>query len=181
MIREPTQISKSSSLSHSYSGKGKGILIEEPEEDPLKDLPFHFWPKEKQLEFNEATALRYQEKENQAEQELLEKERLQAEKEALVRKEYEEWEAEKIRIDADVELSKLVKIEEQEVPEFDVGAWLREFTAKKQKEAAAAIKRRKIVRGPTPLQRRKGYEQYLKNMKGWKLVQLKNKYDSEVF
>ena len=60
----------------------------------------------------------------------------------MARKEYEEWEAEKIRMNADVELSKLVKIEEQEVPEFDVGAWLRDFTAKKQKEAAAERKKK---------------------------------------
>ena len=38
---------------------------------------------------------------------------------------------EKNRMNADVELSKLVKLEEQEVHEFDVGAWLREFTSKK--------------------------------------------------
>ena len=64
----------------------------------------------------------------------------------MARKEYDEWDAKKIRINSDVELSKLVTIEEQEVPEFDVGAWLREFTAKKQKEAAvaAAIKKKKI-------------------------------------
>ena len=58
-------------------------MIEEPEEDPLKDLPFHFWPKEKQIKFNEEAAIRYQEEEKQAEQELLEKERLLAEKEAM--------------------------------------------------------------------------------------------------
>ena len=43
-------------------------------------------------------------------------------------------------MNADVKLSKLVKLEEQEVLEFDVGVWLREFTAKKQKEAVVAKK-----------------------------------------
>ena len=52
---------------------------------------------------------------------------------------------------------------------------------KKQKEYKVERKRRKILRGPTALQRRKGYEQYLKNMKGWKLVQLKKFSDTEIF
>ena len=67
------------------------------------------------------------------------------------------------------------------MPEFDVGIWLREFTTKKQREVVATRKKRKILKGPTPLQKRKDYDQYLKNMKGWKLVQLKNKSDAEVF
>jgi hypothetical protein len=89
------------------------------------------------------------------EQELFKKEQLQAEKEAAARKEYEEWEAEKIRMDANIEFSKLVKIEEQEVPDFDVGAWLKEFMAKKQKEYIAERKKMTLLRGPTPLQRRR--------------------------
>ena len=52
---------------------------------------------------------------------------------------------------------------------FDIGAWL-EFTATKQIEYNAERKKRKLLRGPTPLQRRKGYEQYLRNMKGYRLV-----------
>ena len=54
------------------------------------------------------------------------------------------------------------------------------FTGKKQREATTR-KKRKILKGPIPLQKRKEYEQYLKNMKCWKLVQLKNKSDAEVF
>lgn len=114
-------------------------------------------------------------------QQLLEQERQRAKKEADNKKKYDEWEAERIRMSAEVEISKLVKIEEQEIPEFDVGIWIREFTKKKKKEVATARKKRKILRGPTPLQQRKEYEQYPKNMKGWKLVQLKNKIDNEVF
>ena len=73
---------------------------------------------------------------------------------------------EKIRIDADIELSKLVKIEEQEVPNFDVKTWVKEFTEKKRKEDAAARRKKKSLRGPTPLQQRREQERYLKNMKG---------------
>lgn len=40
---------------------------------------------------------------------------------------------------------------------------------------------KKVLRGPTPLQKRKEYERYLKNMKGWKLVHLKPKSDQEVY
>ena len=76
-------------------------------------------------------------------------------------------------MDADIEFPKLVKIEEQEVPQFDVGAWLKDFMAKKQKEYNAKRKKKELLKGPTPLQRRKWYEQYLKNMKGYKHVQLK--------
>ena len=76
-------------------------------------------------------------------------------------------------MDADIEYSKLVKIEKQEVPDFDVGAWLKYFMAKKQQEYNVERKRRKLLRGPTHLQRRKGYEQYLRNMKGYMLVQLR--------
>jgi hypothetical protein len=89
---------------------------------------------------------------------------------------------EKIRMDADIDLSKLVKLEEEEeVPEFDVKAWMKEFTAKKKKEDVAARRKKKILRGPTALQQRREHERYLKNMKGWKLVQLKPKSDQEVF
>ena len=122
-----------------------------------------------------------QEKEDMLEQQLLEQQRQKAEKEAKENKRYDEWEEEKIRMNAEIELSKLVKIEEQEMPEFDVGTWIREFTQKKKKESTAIRKKKKILRGPTPLQQRKEYEQYLKNMKGWKLVQLKPKTDKEVF
>ena len=76
----------------------------------------------------------------------------------MARKDYEAWEVERIRMAADVELFKLVKIEEQEVPKFDVGACLKDFTAKKKKECLAERKRRKILMGLTVLQQRKEYE-----------------------
>ena len=58
---------------------------------------------------------------------------------------------------------------------------MQEFTAKKKKEAVAERRKRKILRGPTPLQQRREQERYLKNMKGWRLVQLNHKSDQEVF
>ena len=58
---------------------------------------------------------------------------------------------------------------------------MREFSAKKRKEDAAARRKKKILRGPTLLQQRREQERYLKNMTGWKLVQLKPKSDQEVF
>ena len=107
------------------------------------------------------------------EQEFLKEQQLQAQKEAAAKKEYDDWEAERIKMDADIELSKLVKIEEQEVPDFDVGTWLKDFMTKKQKEYNA--KRRKISYSMVQLlyKKEKGYEQYLRNIKGYKLVQLK--------
>lgn len=58
-------------------------------------------------------------------------------------------------MDADIEFSKLVKTEEKEVPEFDVAAWMKEFTARKKKEAATIRRKKKVLRGPTPLQQRR--------------------------
>lgn len=59
--------------------------------------------------------------------------------------------------------------------------WIREFTAKKRKQNDAARKKIKILKGPTVKQQRKEYERYLKNMAGWKLVDLKPYTDKEVF
>ena len=50
----------------------------------------------------------------------------------------------KIRIDADIELYKMIKIEEQDVSTFDVQTWLKEFTEKKRKEDAAARRKKKF-------------------------------------
>jgi hypothetical protein len=115
------------------------------------------------------------------EQQLLKEEKEKIQKETEDLKRYDEWVNEKIRIDADIELNKMIKIEENEVPTFDVQSWVREFTAKKRKEDAATRRKKKILRGPTALQQRREHERYLKNMAGWKLVQLKPKSDKEVF
>ena len=118
---------------------------------------------------------------NLEDQQLIQEEKERVEKETEDLKRYEEWVDEKIRIDADIELSKMIKIEENEIPTFNVQSWIREFTAKKKKEDAATRKKKKILKGPTQLQQRREQERYLKNMKGWKLVQLKPKSDKEVF
>lgn len=54
IIREPSFTAKKVVQEHNYKGKGKLILVEEPEPEP--DLPFKFWPKEKQIAFNEEAA-----------------------------------------------------------------------------------------------------------------------------
>jgi CHASE3 domain sensor protein len=59
--------------------------------------------------------------------------------------------------------------------------WIREFTTKKRKQNDAARKKIKILKGTTVKQQRKEYERYLKNMAGWKLVDLKPYSDKEVF
>ena len=144
-------------------------------------IPFHYWPKELQIEHDAAFERKEQEQINLEDQQMLQQEQERADKETEDLKRYEEWVNEKIRMDADIELSKLVKIEEQETPEFDVKAWMQQFTANKRKEAGAERRKRKILRGPTPLQQRREQERYLKNMKGWRLVQLKHKSDQKVF
>ena len=83
-------------------------------------IPFHFWPKELQIEHDAAVAIKEQELIDLEEQQLIQEEKEKVEKEIEDLQRYEEWIEEKIRIDADIELSKLVKLEEQEVPNFDV-------------------------------------------------------------
>ncbi|PWA71938.1 hypothetical protein CTI12_AA267660 [Artemisia annua] len=94
---------------------------------------------------------------------------------------YEAWEDELVKTEVDIEFCKLVKIEEQEVPTFDVKAWLNTVTAKKKKEVAAARKKKKILKGPTLLQQRRNQEKYLNKVKKWKMAVLRGKTDSEIF
>lgn len=144
-------------------------------------LSFNLWPKELQIKHDSAIALKEQEMINQEDQQLAQKEREKIEKETEDLRRYDEWLDEKIRIEADIELNKLIKIKDNEDKNFDVKSWLSKFTDKKRKKDAAARKNKKVLRGPTPLQKRKEYERYLKNMKGWKLVHLKPKSDQEVY
>ena len=82
-------------------------------------IPFHFWPKELQIEHDSIAAMKEQEL---IDQQMIQEEKERVEKETKDLKRYEEWVDEKIRMDADIELSKLVKIEEQEAPTFYVQA-----------------------------------------------------------
>lgn len=74
---------------------------------------------------------------DQEEQQLVQEEKKRVEMETEDLRRYEEWVDVKIRIDADIELSKMIKIEENEITTFDVQSWIKEFTAKKKKEYAA--------------------------------------------
>ena len=51
-------------------------------------------------------------------QQLIQEEKERVEKETEDLKRYDEWVNEKIRIDADIELNKMIKVEENEVPTF---------------------------------------------------------------
>ncbi|MCO6516973.1 MAG: hypothetical protein J6586_10880, partial [Snodgrassella sp.] len=158
--------------------KGKGKQVEKPrimyKGIDFTDVPFDSWPKPLQVEHDEAAAIKAQEEINLEDQQL-------AEKEAEGLKMYDEWDDEKIRIAADIELNKLIKIEENEVPNFNVQSWFSNFVSNKRKENAAARRKVKVFKGPTVKQQRKEYERYLKNMGGWTLVQLKAYSDKEVF
>ncbi|PWA64836.1 transposase, MuDR, MULE transposase domain protein [Artemisia annua] len=153
VIREPSMSVRSSSVSHTYSGKGKNVMVVEPEQP---EWPWHIpqvlWPKEIAVAYNEIAAKKLQE---EYDRELLEEKRLQAEKEKE-KQEYDDWEAETIRNDALIELSKLVKQEEQELPSFDLESWLKGFVHTQKKKRA------------------------VKHMKGWKLKDLKLLPDEEI-
>ena len=88
--------------------------------------------KELQIEHDSIVAMKEQELIDQEEQQLIQEEKERVDKETEDLKRYEEWVEEKIRIDADIELSKMVKIEEQETPTFDVQAWIREFMMRRK-------------------------------------------------
>jgi hypothetical protein len=83
-------------------------------------LPFHLWPKELQLKYDSAATLKEQEMIDQEELQLAQKEKEKIEKETADLRRYEEWLDEKIRIEADIELNKMIKIEDNEDPTFDV-------------------------------------------------------------
>ena len=60
---------------------------------------------------------------NQEELQLAQKEKEKIEKETEDLRRYEEWLDEKIRIEADIELNKMIKIEDNEDQTFDVRSW----------------------------------------------------------
>jgi uncharacterized coiled-coil protein SlyX len=144
-IREPAATQRKTITSSSTDkGKGKQVDVQRwiYKDVDFTDIPFDSWPKELLSRYDSAVALKLHEDDQQI---LLEEEKRQAEE---LRK-YDEWINEKIRIDAEIELQKLIKEEVNETPTFDVQFWIREFTTKKRKQNDAARKKIKILKGTT--------------------------------
>lgn len=181
VIREPTQQIKKSVQEPSYKGKGKGIMVEEPKHDPLKDLPFVYWPKHKQLEVDGAAARKLAALFAEENQMVLEQRRKHAEAEAKTKALLDSWDEERIKGDADIALMKQIKEEMQEYTQEQKDEWKRNYEAERKKFYLNQRKKRKVLSRPTVKQKRKYYEYYLNNMKGWKLVQLKRYSDDEIF
>jgi hypothetical protein len=181
VIREPTQQIKKSVQEPSYQGKGKGIMIEEPKHDPLKDLPFVYWPKHKQLEVDGVAARKLAASFAEENQMVLEQRRKHAEAGAKTKALLDSWDEERIKGDADIALMKQIIEEMQEYTQEQKDEWKRNYEAERKKFYLNQRKKRKVLSRPTIKQKRKYYEYYLNNMKGWKLVQLKRYSDDEIF
>ena len=113
VIREPTQQIKKSVQEQSYKGKGKGFMVEEPKHDPLKDLPFVYWPKHKQLEVDGAAARKLAASFAEENQMVPEQRRKHAKAEAKTKALLDSWDEERIKGDADIALMKQIKREMQ--------------------------------------------------------------------
>lgn len=91
------------------------------------------------------------------------------------------WDEEKIKGDADMELLKLVTEEiAYTYSEEQIAQRLKKYKEERKQWYLAERRKRKLLKEPTVKQKRKYYEQYLRNIKGYKLVQLKPYTDDEI-
>ncbi|GJW82392.1 hypothetical protein Tco_0146367 [Tanacetum coccineum] len=144
--------------------KGKGIMIEEPMKPKKKDV---------QIMLDEEAAKKLQ-------AEFDEEERLAREKDEANIALTEEWDDIQAKIEADHELAQRLQAEEQEELSVEEKAKLfQQLLEQRRKNFAAKSAEEKRNKPPTQAQQRKIMFTYLKNMKGKKLKDLKNKsFDS---
>lgn len=100
---------------------------------------------------------------------VLEQRRKHAEAEAKTKALLDSWDEERIKGDTDIALMKQIKEEMQEYTQEQKDEWKRNYEAERKKFYLNQRKKRKVLRRPTVKQKRKYYEYYLNNMKGWKL------------
>ncbi|GKE41939.1 hypothetical protein Tco_1469223, partial [Tanacetum coccineum] len=160
----------SSQLSSQQSqNKGKGILIE-----PVKPMK-----KKDQIMFDEETALTLQAEFD--EEERLAREKAEKEEEANIAL-IGTWDDIQAKIDADHQLDERMQEQEQEQEELSIeekATLFQQLLEKRKKHFAAKKAEEKRNKPPAKAQQRKIMCTYLKNMKGYKLNDLKYKeFDS---
>ncbi|GJS75011.1 hypothetical protein Tco_0724892 [Tanacetum coccineum] len=143
-------------------------------EEPMK--------KKDQISFDEETALKLQAEFD--EEERLEREKAKKEKEANIAL-IEEWDNIQAKIDADHQLAERLQAQEQEELSVEEKATLfQKVLEKRRNHFAAKRAEEKRNKPPTKAQRKKIMCNYLKNMEGYKLNDLKLKdfdYIQEIF
>ncbi|GJW18923.1 hypothetical protein Tco_0026359 [Tanacetum coccineum] len=170
VFQEPsttTTITTTISSQLSSQDKGKGIMME-----PKKPMK-----KKDQISFDEETALKLQAEFD--EEARLAREKAQQEQEANIAF-TEEWDDIQDKIEADHELAQRLQSEEQEDLSVEEKAKLfQQLLEQRRKHFAAKRAEKKRNKPPTQAQQRKIMCNYLKNMEGKKLKDLKNKsFDS---
>ncbi|GJT52179.1 uncharacterized mitochondrial protein-like protein [Tanacetum coccineum] len=150
--------------------KVKGIVFPEPE--PVKPMK-----KKDQISFDEEVALKLQAKFNKEER--LAREKAEKEKEANIAL-IETWYDTQAKIDVDYQLAERLQAQEQEELSIEEKATLfQQLLEKRRKHFAAKRAEENINKPPTKAKQKKIMCTYLKNMKGYKLNDLKLKdFDS---
>ncbi|GKC31577.1 hypothetical protein Tco_1038871 [Tanacetum coccineum] len=178
VFQEPGKSTTITTISSQQSqDKGKGIMIEEPVK-PMK--------KKVQIMLDEEVALKLQAKFD--EEERLAREKVEKEKEANIAF-IEEWNDIQVKIDADYQLAERLQADEQEElsveEEREKSKFIfKQLLGKKERKRKSTFFAAKSVeenrnKPPTQAQQRKIMCTYLKNMKGKKPKDLKNKsFDS---
>ncbi|GJR03378.1 uncharacterized mitochondrial protein-like protein [Tanacetum coccineum] len=166
-LGESTTIISSQLSSQQSQDKGKGILIEPVKPMKKKDL----------IRLDEEAALKLQAEFD--EEERLAREKAKKEKEANIAL-IETWDDIQAKIDADHQLAERLQAQEQEELSIEEKATLfQQLLEKRRKHFAAKRAKEKRNKPPIKAQQRKIMCTYLKNMKGYKLKDLKLKeFDS---
>nr|GEZ35073.1 hypothetical protein [Tanacetum cinerariifolium] len=153
--------------------KGKDVMIEEPVKIKKKD----------QIMFDEEVALKFQaelQAEFDEEEQRLARESAQKEQEVnsdLI----EEWNDIQAKIDADYQLAERLQAEEQqELNDAEKATLFMQLLEKRRKFFAANRAEEKRNKPPTRAQQRSIMCTYLKNIEGWKLNSLKNKFFANI-
>lgn len=92
-----------------------------------KDTPFEYWPKDKQIELDEAAARKLDAEFAEDNQMVLEKRRKHAEDGAKTKALLESWDEERIKGDADLALMKQIKEEVQDYTQEQKDEWMRNY------------------------------------------------------
>ncbi|GKA73765.1 hypothetical protein Tco_0780067, partial [Tanacetum coccineum] len=144
--------------------KGKGIMIEEPLKMKKKD----------KISFDAQEAIRLQ-------AEFDDEERLAREKDEANIALTEEWNDIQAKVETDYELAKRLQAQEQEgLTVAEKEKLFQQLLEQRRKHFAAKRAEEKRNRPPTRAQQRSFMCSYLKNMKGWKLKDLKNKSFADI-
>ncbi|GJR59330.1 hypothetical protein Tco_1501492 [Tanacetum coccineum] len=169
VFQEPGKSTTTTTIySQQSQDKGIGIMIEEHVK-PMK--------KKDQISFDEEVALKLQAKFD--EEKILAREKVEKEKEANIAL-IEEWDDIQAEIDADYQLAERLQVQEQEELSVEEKAKLfQQLLEQRRKHIAAKSVEENRNKPPTQAQQRKITCTYLKNTKGKKLKDLKNKsFDS---